>query len=152
MGRLATRRYVELGRIVKLNYGRHAGKVAAVVSLGDHNRCIVHGPGAAQDVPRHEVRLRNVTLTGIVVPKDQVASPEAFQHAVEQWQRSPTVRHAAAKQAKSAATDFERFKGLVRIAKQRKQWLPKYAEKRQAVLKAASAGLDAAADLRRKFA
>eukprot|EP01012_Entosiphon_sulcatum_P018211 TRINITY_DN2294_c0_g1_i1.p1 TRINITY_DN2294_c0_g1~~TRINITY_DN2294_c0_g1_i1.p1 ORF type:complete len:145 (-),score=32.82 TRINITY_DN2294_c0_g1_i1:41-475(-) len=144
MGRIGTRRYVEIGRVVRLNYGKHAGKVAVIVSLGDHNRCIVQGP--ALDIPRHEIRLRNVTLTGIVVPKEEAATAEGYKAALEKWTNSPTAKHSAAATAKAQSTDFERFKGLVKIANARKKWLPKYAEKRAAIAKVT------AVDLRRRFA
>eukprot|EP01012_Entosiphon_sulcatum_P066873 TRINITY_DN962_c0_g2_i1.p2 TRINITY_DN962_c0_g2~~TRINITY_DN962_c0_g2_i1.p2 ORF type:complete len:150 (-),score=33.61 TRINITY_DN962_c0_g2_i1:28-477(-) len=149
MGRLATRRYVEVGRVVRFNYGKHTGKVAAIVSLGDHNRVIVQGPAA--DVPRHEIRLRNVTLTGIVIPRDQTTPDtlaEGFKAALARWNGSPTAKRIAAAAAKTTSTDFERFKKLVQIANLRKKWLPVYAEKRAAIVK----GTKASADIRRRFA
>eukprot|EP01012_Entosiphon_sulcatum_P066872 TRINITY_DN962_c0_g1_i1.p2 TRINITY_DN962_c0_g1~~TRINITY_DN962_c0_g1_i1.p2 ORF type:complete len:150 (-),score=28.37 TRINITY_DN962_c0_g1_i1:522-971(-) len=149
MGRLATRRYVEIGRVVRFNFGKHTGKVAAIVSLGDHNRVIVQGP--ASDIPRHEIRLRNVTLTGIVIPRSQTTPDtfaEGFKAALEQWNNSPTAKHIAAAAAKTTATDFDRFKKLVQISHIRKKWLPVYAKKRAAIVKDTQIGTD----LRRRFA
>lgn len=42
---------LELGRVVYINYGPYAEKIAVVVDIVNDKRCIVNGPNL--DVPRH---------------------------------------------------------------------------------------------------
>ncbi|EJK50611.1 hypothetical protein THAOC_30354, partial [Thalassiosira oceanica] len=37
-------RYVEVGRVVYINYGADAGKIATVIDIVDQNKCLVDGP------------------------------------------------------------------------------------------------------------
>merc|ERR1711879_363744 len=45
MGKMIFKRYIEIGRIVKVNYGSEYGKILCIVDILDHNRALVDGPG-----------------------------------------------------------------------------------------------------------
>lgn len=144
------KRYVEIGRVVTLNFGKHKGKIAAIVSIGDHNRVLVHGPSV--NVPRHEIRLRNAELTNIVIPREAIADKAAFETAfaaaVERWNNLASTKSKAAKAVRASLNDFDRFKRRAAAAKLRSKWEPKFRAARAQILK--SANLEA--DLRRRFA
>ncbi|KAJ2507958.1 hypothetical protein H4217_008666, partial [Coemansia sp. RSA 1939] len=65
MGSGSFQRLVEVGRVVLINSGSDAGKIATIVEIVDHRRAIVDGP--TTNVKRQVVPFNNVVLTDIVV-------------------------------------------------------------------------------------
>jgi hypothetical protein len=48
-------RYVEVGRVVLINYGPDAGKLATVIDIVDQNKCLVEGPEEITGVKRQVI-------------------------------------------------------------------------------------------------
>merc|ERR1712080_590924 len=61
------KRYVEVGRVVLLNDGPSAGKLATIVEIIDHNRALIDGPSTG--VPRQPFTYRRLVLTPYVLKK-----------------------------------------------------------------------------------
>ncbi|KAK9768770.1 hypothetical protein K7432_000291, partial [Basidiobolus ranarum] len=61
------KRIVEVGRVVLLNHGPEAGKLAVIVEILDHNRAIVDGPTTG--VSRQAYAYRRLTMTPLVVKR-----------------------------------------------------------------------------------
>lgn len=62
---MAFTRFVEVGRVVLINFGAYNGKLAVIVEVINTNRVLVDGPTTG--VKRHEISLRRVSLTDIVL-------------------------------------------------------------------------------------
>ena len=52
---------VSLGRVVYINFGQHAGKLAVIVDIVDGKRVVVDGP--TTNVPKHVISNRRFALT-----------------------------------------------------------------------------------------
>jgi len=117
-------RLVEVGRIVLINDGPQAGKLAAIVEIIDHKRVLVDGPKSG--VPRQAIALSHITLTPIVAPEIPRASrSKAVGKYWEKadvdakWAASAWAKKIASREKRRELTDFDRFKVMV-LKKQRR--------------------------------
>lgn len=58
-------RFVEPGRVVLVTYGPFINKLAVIVEIINTNRVLIDGPTTG--VKRHELSLRRVKLTDVVI-------------------------------------------------------------------------------------
>lgn len=119
------KRYVEVGRVVLLNEGPSAGKLATIVEIIDHNRALIEGPSTG--VPRQSFPYRRLTLTPHVLKKLPRAAGTATVKKVweasgvtEKWDASAWAKKRAAMQARRNTTDFDRFE-IMLLKKQRRR-------------------------------
>ncbi|KAL7268132.1 60S ribosomal protein L14B, partial [Rhizina undulata] len=124
---------VEVGRVVLINDGPFAGKLATIVEIIDHKRVLIDSP---KDVPRQSFPLTHTTLTPIVISQLPRAGrsgvvAKAWEKAgVEsKWAESAWAKKIASRERRRELTDFERFRVMV-LRKQRR------VEVRKAVAKA----------------
>ncbi|KAH9056539.1 60S ribosomal protein L14 [Lactarius vividus] len=129
-------RFVEVGRVVLLKAGPHAGRIAVISEIIDHNRAIVDGPTTG--VPRQSFPYRHLTLTSLTVPKlprnagsGTVKKYLEKADTVSKWESSAWAKKRAAAAKRRTLTDFERFQVLVHKKARR--------DKVRKVLKAAKA-------------
>jgi large subunit ribosomal protein L14e len=61
------KKFVEIGRVVRIHRGAYAGKLAVIVDVVDQTRALLNGP----DMKRHIAPLKNLVLTPIVSKKVQ---------------------------------------------------------------------------------
>jgi len=112
------KRFVEVGRVVLLQAGPHAGQIAVIAEIMDHNRAIIDGPTAT--VPRQAFPYKHLTLTpfkltglprgagsGIV---RKISEKEGL---VEKWEKSSWGQKRAALQRRRGLNDFSRFKTMI---------------------------------------
>jgi large subunit ribosomal protein L14e len=110
-------RFVEIGRVVYINYGPDLGKLAVIVDIVDYNRVIVDGPTTG--VARQQLPLKRASLTEFVlaVKRNQTSKnvAKAFQteKIAERWAETSTGKTQASRLRKAGLTDFERFKLMV---------------------------------------
>ena len=110
---------VEVGRVVCINYGPLAGKIATIVDIVDQARALVDGPFSVTGVRRQTIPTRNLSLTAITVPiargiregglKRQLDSAKVL----EQWKASGWARKAARHEQRTKLSDFQRFQLMV---------------------------------------
>lgn len=105
-------RLVEVGRVLLINKGKDAGKLAAVVEIIDHKRALVDGPNVA----RQGITFAHVTLTPHVIPKvprgaghGVIAKKWASSGVQKQWEESSWAKRLARRERRRQLTDFERF-------------------------------------------
>jgi large subunit ribosomal protein L14e len=118
-------RFVETGRVVLINYGPDAGKLATIVDILDAKKVLIDGPQTATGVHRQLILLKRVSLTDIVVTglgkncrqKFLVAAWKA-QGIQAQWDKTAWATKIANKGKRAALSDFGRFK--VMVAKKQK--------------------------------
>ncbi|KAF9930279.1 hypothetical protein FBU30_000699 [Linnemannia zychae] len=107
-------RVVETGRVVMINYGPDAGKLAVIVDIIDHNRALVEGPTTG--IARTAYAFRRLTLTPLVVKIPRGVGHAALKAAIEKqdlaasWAKTSWAKKIASRAQRSANTDFDRFK------------------------------------------
>ncbi|KAI9442862.1 60S ribosomal protein L14 [Lactarius psammicola] len=129
-------RFVEVGRVVLLKSGPHAGHIAVISEIIDHNRAIIDGPTTG--VPRQSFPYRHLSLTSLTVPNlprnagsGTVKKYLKKADTVSKWESSAWAKKRAAAAKRRTLTDFERFQVLVHKKARR--------DKVRKVLKAAKA-------------
>ncbi|KAK9367994.1 ribosomal protein L14-domain-containing protein [Lipomyces kononenkoae] len=117
-------RLVEVGRVILINKGEYAGKLAAIVEIIDHKRVLIDGP--VSGVPRQAFPLARATLTPIVIPKltrgarTGTTTKKWTEAGVdEKWANSAWAKKIKSREIRWGLTDFERFQVLI-LKKQRR--------------------------------
>ncbi|RGB28418.1 ribosomal protein L14-domain-containing protein [Rhizophagus diaphanus] len=117
-------RLVEVGRLVLINSGENAGKLAVIVEIIDHNRALIDGPTTG--VTRHAYTFRRMTLTDFVVKGfPRGATSKILKKYLEKedvlakWDKSSWAKKLDDRKKRSVLTDFDRFK-LLKLKKQRR--------------------------------
>lgn len=116
-------RFVQAGRLVFIQFGKDAGKVAIISDIIDQCRLLVDGPTTG--VPRQSMPIKRIKLTDFVfadfergASSKQIEDMLKKEDLVAKWNASSEgVVHNAAL-ARANLTDFERYK-VRAIRKQR---------------------------------
>eukprot|EP00300_Choanocystis_sp_HF-7_P014371 c18668_g1_i1.p1 GENE.c18668_g1_i1~~c18668_g1_i1.p1 ORF type:complete len:133 (+),score=22.26 c18668_g1_i1:52-450(+) len=108
------KRFVEVGRVVLVNYGPDSGKLAVIIDVLDQNRALVECPNTG--IIRQQLPFRRMALTDIKIeiprsPRTQTIQ-KAFTEAKvsEQWEKTSWAKKRSSAVRRAALTDFERFK------------------------------------------
>merc|ERR1719198_2187772 len=110
-------RLVQCGRVALVNYGPEEGKLVVIIDVIDHNRCVVYGPTSG--VPRQVLTYKRLSLTDIKIELGRGARAKTADAAwtsadVEgKWAATSWGKKLAARKAKRAAGDFDRFQSMV---------------------------------------
>ncbi|KAJ1659986.1 hypothetical protein IWQ61_001014 [Dispira simplex] len=114
MPKSAFKRVVEQGRVVLLNHGPHAGKLAVIVAIIDHNRALIDGPTTG--VPRQSYSYRRMTLTDLKVSQFPCTARSGYlkklieeQEIEKKWNASAWAKKLDQRAKRAALNDFERF-------------------------------------------
>eukprot|EP01038_Epipyxis_sp_PR26KG_P008233 gene8233-11141_t len=118
-------RFVEIGRVVLINYGPDAGKLATIIDVVDAKRVLIDGPQSITGVHRQVLALKRLSLTDVLLEKvyrgaTQKSLKKAWteQKALEKWQSSAWAKKLDSKKKRANLSDFDRFK--VMVAKKQK--------------------------------
>jgi len=118
--------YVEIGRVVVVNYGELTGKLAVIIDIVDQARALVDGPATLTGVSRQTIPFRNLSLTSIKLDIPRAVRTgtltRAFTKAdvLGQYQKTSWARKAARHATRSNLGDFDRFK-LMLLRKKKSQ-------------------------------
>ena len=116
------KRFVEVGRVIIINYGPLTGKLAVIVDILTTTKVIVQGLKGG--IKRQELSLRRVTLTDDKINIKRGAKREEVLKAIEEYKledkyKKSTFAKKVEKRAKRASlTDFDRFK-VMRLRQKR---------------------------------
>ncbi|CAF2156891.1 unnamed protein product [Brassica napus] len=86
----AFKRYVEIGRVALVNFGKDYGKLVVIVDVVDQNRALVDAP----DMERIQMNLKRLSLTDIVIDINRVPKKKILIEAMEKadvknkWEKS----------------------------------------------------------------
>jgi large subunit ribosomal protein L14e len=114
------KRFVEVGRVVLVNDGPSAGKLAVIAEIIDHNRALIDGPSTSvtrQSIPYRSLILTPYTLPALPRAAGTGAIRSAFDKAEVQskWEGSSWSKKLVARDVRRKANDFERFEvGLLK--------------------------------------
>jgi len=110
-------KFVEVGRVVLINYGADINKVAVIAEIVDHNRVIIDGP--CSGVKRQVISLRRVSLTKLMLELPRGARCGVVKKVWEaqgmcaKWSATGTAKKIAQRTIRRNLTDFDRFKVMV---------------------------------------
>lgn len=112
------KRFVEVGRVVLLQSGPLAGKIAVIVEIIDHNRAIIDGP--LTSVPRQAFSYRHLSLTPFRLTKlPRGAGSGCVRRQLEKegivakWENSSWAKKRAAIEKRRSLNDFQRFEVML---------------------------------------
>jgi large subunit ribosomal protein L14e len=118
------KRFVEVGRVVLINYGPDAGKLATIIDIVDQNKCLIDGPANITGVSRQVIPFKRVALTDFVVKIQLNAREKTLKRAwaeadvMAKWEASSWAKKLATRKKRASLSDFDRFK--VMVAKKQK--------------------------------
>lgn len=102
------KRFVEVGRVVLVNDGPSAGKLAVIAEIIDHNRALIDGP--TNSVPRQSIAYRKLILTPYTLAKlprgaGSAAVRKAFDKSgvSEKWEASAWAKKLAARKVRKVS-------------------------------------------------
>eukprot|EP00752_Nemacystus_decipiens_P018326 g16442.t1 len=110
-------RFVEIGRVVLVNYGPDEGKLAVILDVADNNKALVEGPDTG--VGRQLLPFKRLALTDYKLPIQRNARIGTIRAAAKaedlyaKWEASSWAKKKARKIKRASMTDFDRFKVMV---------------------------------------
>ena len=116
------RRFVEVGRVIIINYGPLTGKLAVIVDILTTTKVVVQGLKGG--VRRQELSLRRVTLTDDKIDIKRGANREEVFKAIDayklddKYKKSSFAKKVELRQKRANLTDFDRFK-VMRLRQKR---------------------------------
>jgi large subunit ribosomal protein L14e len=118
------KRYVEIGRVVLVNYGPDAGKLATILDVVDQNKCLIDGPADITGVTRQVIAYKRIALTDFTVKVERSSTQAEIKAAWEdaetlsKWEATSWAKKLSSKRTRANLSDFDRFK--VMVAKKQK--------------------------------
>ncbi|KAG6485013.1 hypothetical protein ZIOFF_053541 [Zingiber officinale] len=118
------KRYVEIGRVALVNYGKEYGRLVVIVDVIDQNRALVDAP----DMIRGQINFKRLSLTDIKIDIPRVPKKKTLIQAMEaaglsdkhaaadvknKWENSSWGRKLIVQKSRAALNDFDRFKVMV---------------------------------------
>ena len=116
------RQFVEVGRVIIVNYGPLVGKLAVIVDILTTTKVLVQGLKGG--IRRQELSLRRVTLTDYKIDIKRGAKSEEVFKALdaykleEKFKSSSYAKKCEVRQRRANLTDFDRFK-VMRLRQKR---------------------------------
>ncbi|KAK1260652.1 60S ribosomal protein L14-2 [Acorus gramineus] len=109
------KRYVEIGRVALVNYGKDYGRLVVIVDVIDQNRALVDAP----DMVRGQMNFKRLHLTDIKIDIPRTPKKKSLIKAMEEadvknkWENSSWGRKLIVQKRRAALTDFDRFKVML---------------------------------------
>jgi large subunit ribosomal protein L14e len=113
------KRYMEVGRVVLINYGPEAGKLATVIDVVDQNKCLIDGPSDITGVSRQVIPFTRISLTDLTVKVQRSARQKTLIKAwaegdtLATWDKSSWAKKLKSRKTRAGLNDFDRFKVMV---------------------------------------
>lgn len=108
-------KFVQVGRVARINYGPLEGKLATIVDIITDKRVLVDG----QDIQRQVIPVARLQLTRQVIKIGRGARTGALRRIItkeqvaQKFAQTTLGKHYANQERRENLTDFERFKVLV---------------------------------------
>ena len=116
------RRFVEVGRVIIVNYGPLVGKLAVIVDILTTTKALIQGLKGG--IKRQEISLRRVTLTDYKLDIKRGAKQSEVYKAIDdfkledKFKTSTFYKKNEIRQKRANLTDFDRFK-VMRLRQKR---------------------------------
>merc|ERR1712170_250342 len=105
--RMSFNKYVELGRVCRVQAGEDAGRLVVIVDVVDANRALVDAP---KDFARRPVSFKHLALTNIKVDMPRGARKKTIGKT---FAEAGWAQKIARRQRRANLNDFERFQTMV---------------------------------------
>ena len=108
-------RFVQVGRVVLVNYGEHTGSVATIIDVIDQNRCLIDSDVTGRIV----ISYKRIQLTDlrVVIPRNArqktIKAAWAKADIANKWATSSWAKKIESKSKRANLSDFDRFKVMV---------------------------------------
>jgi len=108
-------KFVQIGRVARINFGPQEGKLATIIDIVTDKRVLVDG----EDIQRQVIPVSRLQLTRQVVKVGRGARTGAVRKLIakeevaKKFSQSTLGKHYASQQLRENLTDFERFKVIV---------------------------------------
>lgn len=108
-------KFVQVGRVARINYGPQEGKLATIVDIVSDKRVLVDG----EDIQRQVIPIARLQLTRQVINVGRGARTGAVrkiiakENVAQTFAKTTLGRHYANQERRQNLTDFERFKVVV---------------------------------------
>ena len=118
------KRFVEVGRVVLINYGPESGKLATIIDIVDQNKVLIDGPAEITGVSRQVIPMSRIALTDFVAKIQRSARQKSLKKAwtegdiMAKWEATSWAKKLSSKKKRANLNDFDRFK--VMVAKKQK--------------------------------
>ncbi|XP_073101488.1 large ribosomal subunit protein eL14 isoform X1 [Elaeis guineensis] len=109
------KRYVEIGRVALVNYGKDYGRLVVIVDVIDQNRALVDAP----DMVRGQMNFKRLSLTDIKIDIPRLPKKKSLIAAMEaadvknKWENSSWGRKLIVQKRRASLNDFDRFKVML---------------------------------------
>nr|CAD1843689.1 unnamed protein product [Ananas comosus var. bracteatus] len=109
------KRYVEIGRVALVNYGKDYGRLVVIVDVIDQNRALVDAP----DMVRCQMNFKRLSLTDIKIDIPRIPKKKSLIAAMEAadvkntWEKSSWGRKLIVQKKRALLNDFDRFKVML---------------------------------------
>ncbi|KAK7268849.1 hypothetical protein RIF29_21558 [Crotalaria pallida] len=106
------KRFVEIGRVALINYGKEYGRLVVIVDVIDQNWALVDAP----DMVRSKMNFKRLSLTDIKIDIKRIPKKKDLVKAMDaadvknKWEKSSWGRKLIVRKTRAALTDFDRFK------------------------------------------
>ncbi|KAK4766122.1 hypothetical protein SAY87_007764 [Trapa incisa] len=106
------KRYVEIGRVALVNYGKEYGRLVVIVDVIDQNRALVD----AADMVRTQMNFKRLSLTDIKIDIKRIPKKKTLIQAMQEadvqdkWEKSSWGRKLIVQKKRASLNDFDRFK------------------------------------------
>jgi len=110
--------FVEIGRVVSINYGPDAGKLCVIIDVMNHNFALVDG-GSTTGVTRQLLNFKHMAITNIKIaiarsPKTKtVEAAIVKEDVVGQFAATSWGKKAARSIKRNNSNDFDRFNTMI---------------------------------------
>ena len=107
-------RFVQVGRVARINYGPQEGKLATIVDILTDKRVLIDGEGISrQAIPVRRLQLtKQVLKVGRGIRTGKLSKLIAKENVQKTFNESSIGRAYASQSRRQELTDFERFKVL----------------------------------------
>ena len=109
------KRFIEVGRIIRVNFGPSRGKIGVIVDLIDRNRCIIDGWTG-----RQVINNKRITLTRALIHINRSVSSKKIKEELNKntelfnkLNESVWFQKNSLKKKKSLFNDFDCFKHII---------------------------------------
>ncbi|KAF3341176.1 60S ribosomal protein L14-1-like protein [Carex littledalei] len=109
------KRFVEIGRVALINYGKEYGRLVVIVDIIDQNRALVDAP----DMVRCQINFKRLALTDIKIEIPRSPKKKTLIAAMEdadvknRWEKSSWGRKLIVQKKRASLNDFDRFKVML---------------------------------------
>lgn len=142
------KRFIEVGRVIVINYGALKNKLAVVVDVLTTTKLLIDGP----HVRRQELSINRVTLTDLKIdiprsaPHNAVIKAYNEKKVDEEFKKTSFAKTLERREKRHNLTDFDRFK-VMRLRQKRRVLKNKALPKKKAAKKEAKAPKDSKKDV-----